>query len=193
MKHRVRVDFVPHRRWPAPGLVLVALACGVVAWQGWLALEESDLLQRQRAGLAALRRKPVSAGPAMTPQDIRRHAQIDAVARYLATPWDGLLALLESHAGSQISLVKFEPDASSGRVGLIGRAVSPEDLAKYLIALESDSRLEGVLLQRHEILRSEPGSPVEFLIGATWNAGAREPARTTTSSAVTPPLQEVTR
>lgn len=193
MKHRVRVDFVPHRRWPAAGLVWAAAATVVVAWQGWLALQDADLLQRQRAGVEALRRKSFSAAPAMTPQDIRRHAQIDAVARYLATPWDGLLGLLESHTGSRVSLVKLEPDASSGRIELTGRALSTKDVATYLMALESDPRLEGVLLHRHEIRRTEAGSPVEFRIGATWNANGREPARATLASAAAAPVQETAR
>lgn len=190
MKHRVRVDFVPHRRWPAAGLVLAAGAVAIVSWQTWLALQDSDLLQRQRAGVDALRRKAFSAAPVMTAQDIRRHAQIDAVARYLATPWDGLLGLLESHAGARVSLLKIEPDASSGRIELTGRAVSTKDVAAYLVALEGDPRLEGVLLHRHETRRTEAGNPVEFRIGATWNASGREPAR---ASAVPTPAQEPVR
>ncbi len=190
MKHRVRVDFIPHRRWPAAGLVLAAVAVAAVSWQAWLALQDADLLQRQRAGVEALRRKPFSAAPAMTAQDIRRHAQIDAVARYLATPWDGLLGLFEAHAGSRISLVKIEPDASTGRIELTGRAVATKDLATYLMDLEGDPRLEGVLLHRHEIRRTEAGNPIEFRIGAGWNAGGREPAR---APAVPQPVQESPR
>jgi Tfp pilus assembly protein PilN len=129
----------------------------------------------------------------MTPQDIKRHSQIDAVARYLATPWDGLLNLLESYAGSRVSLVKFEPDAASGRLALTGRAVSTEDLATYLRALETDPRLSGVLLQRHGILRSEAGNPVEFMIGASWNANARDAVRATMAAASTPQAQEIAR
>lgn len=193
MKHRVRVDFVPRRHWPAAGIAWAALAALVVAWQGWLALQDADLLQRQRAGVDALRRRSFSASPAMTPQDIRRHAQMDAVVRYLATPWDGLLGLFESHAGSRVTLVKLEPDASSGRIELAGRALSTKDVATYLMALESDPRLEGVLLHRHEIRRTEAGSPVEFRIGAAWNANGREPARATLASVAPGPIQEKAR
>jgi Tfp pilus assembly protein PilN len=174
MSFDVRIDFIARRRWPAAGLCLAVVAAGAIAWQGGLALSESDLLQRQRTGLAALQRQASAPQrPAMTPEDIKRHAQVEAIARHLATPWERLLALFEEHAPSRVVLMKFEPDATEGRVEVTGRAPGPKALAAYIVALERDPRLSDVMLHHHEVLRTAAGTPVEFTLGAAWETGHR--------------------
>jgi Tfp pilus assembly protein PilN len=183
MKFGSPIDFIARRRWPAIGVSLALLACIVVAWKGALVLEDVDVLQRQRRGLAALQRQPGTVKPAMSAEDIKRHGQIDALARHLATPWGSLLALFEQHAPSGVVLVKLQPDATTGRIELTGRAPATKAVADYVIALEHDPRLSDVLLHHHELLRDDPGAGIEFTVGAGWSGRAPQPAPRADASA----------
>jgi hypothetical protein len=194
MKLDLRIDFIARRRWPALGLCVAALSAAVIAWQGGQAVREAEFLQRQRVGLAALQRQGTAAQqPAMSPEDIKRHAQIEVVARYLATPWERLLALFEEHALSRVVLLRFEPNAIEGRVEVTGRAPGHQALAAYLIALERDPRLSAVMLHHHEVLSGEAGAPVEFTLGAAWGGGARtaSPAAPASSASLANPTGPV--
>jgi Tfp pilus assembly protein PilN len=166
------IDFIARRRWPVAGCLLALIVGAAACWEAWLALDDADLLRRQRAGLAALQRQPARKVVAMSADDIRRHAQTDAVSRYLAAPWRPLLALFEDQASSGVVLVKFLPDAGSGRVEITGRAPSARALGDYVITLEHDPRLKDVLLHHHEVLRDEPGAGIEFSIGAAWGSAS---------------------
>jgi hypothetical protein len=186
MRVKQRIDFVPQRRWPAAGMALALVCAGAAAWQGSQALADADRLQQQRDGIAGLVRRATPTRPAMSPADVLRHSQIAVVARQLANPWQDLLSLFEEHSANHIVLVKFQPDAATGRVELTGRAPNAQALGDYLIALERDPRLTAVLLHQHELLRDVAGSPLQFMIGATWGAAAA-PAPEPASSAGTTP------
>ncbi len=169
-----RIDFLGRRRWPAAGLGLAALALAAVAWQGGLALREFDWLQQQRTGLASLQRQARTQQlPAMSAEDSQRHVLVEALARYIATPWERLLALFEEHAATHVILTRFQPEAAQGRVEISGRAPGQQALAAYIVALERDPRLSAVMLHHHEVLRSASGAPVEFTLGATWGDALR--------------------
>jgi Tfp pilus assembly protein PilN len=168
MKLDLHIDFIARRQLPPLGLALALAAAGLAAWQGGLVAEDADQLQRSRAGLTALQRPRKPARPVMSAEDARRHQQIEAVARQLATPWQALFSLFESQAPKGVVLTKFRPDAGSGRIELTARAATPEAVGAYLIQLEQDQRLRNVLLHHHEVLQDQPGAPVEFAIGADW-------------------------
>jgi Tfp pilus assembly protein PilN len=179
MKLDLRIDFIGRRKLPPLGLALALAAAGLAAWQGSLVAQDAEQLQRQRASLAALERPRKPARPTMSAEDVRRHHQIEAVARHLATPWEPLLSLFEARAPQGVVLTKFRPDAGLGRIELTARAATPEAVGAYLMQLERDSRLRNVLLQHHEVLQDQPGAPVEFAIGADWigpTAAAGSPA-----------------
>jgi Tfp pilus assembly protein PilN len=180
------IDFIARRHWPAIGVALAVLACAVVAWKGWLVLADADVLQGQRRGLAALQRQPGTLKPAMSAEDIKRHGQIDALARYLATPWGSLLELFEQHAPTGVVLVKLQPDAATGRIELTGRAPATKAVADYVIALEHDARLSDVLLHHHELLRDDPGAGIEFTVGAGWSGKSPQLAGRADASASSP-------
>ena len=188
-KHRLsadlRIDFIQRGHGPAVGAVLVVLALAALAWQGWIAKREADVLQAQRSGMAQLRRQAGGLQPAaMSQDDVKRHRQIEQVAARLAMPWDRLLALFEQHATSRVLLLSLDADAATGHVEISGRATSSRALADYLARLESDPRLQSVMLQHHEALRNEAGAPINFKLVAEWRerampvaASASAPAR----------------
>ncbi len=171
-------DFLSPRRWPVAGLGLAALALLVLLWQGSLALRDFNALQSQRAGLVSLQRQASAVRPpAMSAEDSKRHRLVEALAAYMATPWDSLLGLFEVHASARVVLSKFLPDASEGRVEVSGRAYGSAALADYLLALEHDPRLRGVLLHHHEVQRGEAdaaaNAPIDFTLGAAWGDAAQ--------------------
>jgi hypothetical protein len=166
------LNFINQRRWPVPGLLLAAVLGGLAAWQGSLVYTDFERLQDQRGGLASLQRKAKQPmRPAMSPQDIQRHAQLDGLVRYLATPWEPLLTLFEDPRPAGVQLTKFRPDAATGLLELTAVVAEPAAMTAYLIALEHDARLRNVMLRRNEMLRDGgTGTSVEFTIVANWSA-----------------------
>jgi Tfp pilus assembly protein PilN len=180
------LNFVNQRRWPLPGLLLAAACGALAAWQGSLVYSDFNSLQDQRAGLASLQRKSQQPPrPAMSPQDVQRHAQLDGLVRYLATPWEPLLTLFEDPKPAGVQLTKFRPDAATGMLELTARVGDPAAMTSYLVALEHDSRLRNVMLRRNELLREGgSGASLEFTIVANWSAsGATVAASAPASSA----------
>ena len=171
MKSLARIDFLGHAQRRGPGIALLVAAAVLLGWQGWHAAQEYTLLERERAGLASLTRQARPAAAAMSPQERQRHAQLDALARYLAAPWDELLAVFEQRAPGQAVLQRIEQDAQTGAVRLTARARHAEAMMQYVTTLERDTRIASVLLHSHEAERDLPGSPLQFQLSATWKGG----------------------
>ena len=106
----------------------------------------------------------------MTPEDRRRHAQIESVAVQLSVPWDQLLAIVEQRAKGPTKLLRLEQDSSTGQLKLSAQAPNTAIMMDYVISLEADPMLQGVRLRSHEAKRSEPLAPVQFEVVATWRA-----------------------
>lgn len=173
-----RIDFLAAAPRRAPGLALLAVAVALLAWQSWEAARELRLLERERSGLAALAPQRNAGNAPMTAADRRRHAQMEALARYLAAPWDELLAAFEERRPGQAVLQRVEQDASSGTLRLTARARHADAMMAYVTALEADTRLSQVLLHRHETDGEQPGAPLRFELSAAWKGGGdmRAPA-----------------
>ncbi len=166
-----RIDFLA----PAPrrglGLALLAVAAAVLAWQGFESTRALQRLDQERSGLAALTARRSAAPAAMTADDRRRHAQLDALARYLAAPWAELLAALEERRPGQAVLQRVEQDAATGSIRLTVRARHAEAMMAYVTALEGDQRLGNVLLHRHEPDGEAAGGALRFELSADWRGG----------------------
>ncbi|MEY4754064.1 MAG: hypothetical protein RJA44_1739 [Pseudomonadota bacterium] len=174
MKRLPVIEFGAERPKPWWGIALLALALLLLAWQFRDLNEQRDRVESQKEGMARLFvPKASSAMASMTPQDRRRHAQIEVVASYLAAPWDTLLAVFESHGRSGVLLRRLEPDASTGIVRVVGEARNIAMMMDYVLALEADKRLSQVLLLNHDLLKDAEGAPVEFTLSASWRAVGR--------------------
>lgn len=171
MRSLARIDFLgrTHRRGLGTSLLLITIAW--LGWQAWLTWQEYTMLERERAGLAALTRQSRPATTEMSSLDRRRHAQLDALARYLAAPWHELLAVFEQRAPGQAVLQRIEQDAQTGTVRLTARARHAEAMVQYVTLLERDPRVASVLLHQHESDGALPGSPLLFQLSATWKGG----------------------
>ncbi|CAD5373347.1 conserved hypothetical protein [Rubrivivax sp. A210] len=166
--HLAPIAFIESRRWPLAGVLLALLAAVLLAWQAQRALDEGQALQRQRAAP----RRVTAATPAVPPAQAQRQGQIETLARQLATPWERLFELFERQTPPGIVLTRLDADAQTGRLEIKGQARGAEALGRYLVLLERDPRLAGVLLRRHERPRDEAGAALEFAVGATWRAAA---------------------
>jgi hypothetical protein len=189
MRSLARIDFLGrvHRRGLGTALLLVGAA--LLGWQAWRTWQEFAMLERERAGLAALTRQSRPAAADMSPQDRRRHAQLDALAQYLAAPWHELLAVFEQRAPGQAVLQRIEQDAQTGTVRLTARARHAEAMVQYVTLLERDPRVSSVLLHQHESDGELPGSPLVFQLSAAWKGGGSLAAPSATAASV----PEVTR
>lgn len=177
MNGSMHLNLLGRRRAAWPGLSALALAAALAAWQGWLAWTDATRLREQQSALAGMRRPAATAGDRMSPAEIARHAQIEALARRLALPWSPLLDLFEGHARRGITLTRFVPDADSGRLEIDGRAAGIADLKAYLLALEADTRLADVALRSHEAQADAADGAVAFTIAARWGGAAPQEAR----------------
>lgn len=171
MKSPSRIDFLAVAPGRVLGFALLAASVFVLAWQGFAAARELQLLERERAGLAALAssRAPTSVG--MSAEDRRRHAQMEALARYLAAPWAELLGAFEERRAGQAVLQRIEQDAATGTLRITARARHAEAMMAYVRALEADRRVGAVLLHRHEPEEEQPGAALRFEISANWPGG----------------------
>lgn len=177
MKRMPVIEFGAQVERPWSGMALLLIAAAVLGWQLW---DLRDLQKRIEAQQADMQRLFVPAGAssqAMTPQDSRRHRQMEVVASYLAAPWDTLLTVFESHGQRGVTLRRLEPDASTGLVRMVGEARSLGAMMDYVLALEADKRLSQVMLLNHDILKDAAGAPVEFTLSAAWRPGMGAAAR----------------
>jgi len=169
------LEFLARPAWPPAAVALFALAAALLAWQGWQTFDASSLLVAERAGLQGLGRGPARSAPTMSAQDRQRHAQIEALARYVASPWDQWLAAIEMHAGDRASLTQLEQDTETGTLLITARADSLEAMMHYVIALQNDPRLKDVQLQSHDMVSGDKGAPVQFRVTAMARALAAPP------------------
>lgn len=179
MRSPAPIDWIAPRRVPPLGLAACAVALGLLAWQVALAWDASRRLAAERDAVGALARR-VAVAPAMTDADRRRHAQIDALARRLAMPWDEWLALVERADRRDAVLQRLAQDATTGQMALTAQAPDAAAMMRYVVALEREPRLAGVLLNHHELMTDQSGAPVQFELVAQWRA---VPAAATASSA----------
>lgn len=177
------IDFSAAPRRPWWGAAALLVAGGLLALQAFEVHEVRARLDDQRQGMQTLF-VPNGGGAGnstMSPQDSRRHAQIEAVAAYLAAPWDTLLSAFESHSKRGVVIRRLEPDASTGVVRMVGEAPSLKVMMDYVLALEADQRLQQVMLVNHDVVGDGGGTPgsIEFTLSAAWRPrGAAAAART---------------
>jgi Tfp pilus assembly protein PilN len=156
------IDFLGRRTWPPLGLLLLLLALGWLGWEAWRVTEESRMLADEKAGMTKLVRSASTPTKPMSAEERQRHTQIEAVARYLASPWATWLAALEDNADGKAIVRRLEQDATNESLKVTARSTDVGSMMAYVLALQGDSRLKDVKLVSHELLRSEPGTPVQF-------------------------------
>jgi hypothetical protein len=182
------IDFSAAPRRPWWGVAALLVAGGLLALQVFDVQEVRARLDDQRQGMQKLFVPNGGAGSStMSPQDSRRHAQIEAVAAYLAAPWDTLLTAFESHSKHGVVIRRLEPDASTGVVRMVGEAPSLKVMMDYVLALEADPRLQQVMLVNHDVVGdggSMPGA-IEFTLSAAWRPRGAAPAARTAETSTT--------
>jgi Tfp pilus assembly protein PilN len=174
------IDFLKRRSWPPLGLALLGLALCWLGWEAWRTAETSRLLASEKAGMSALVRNASVPAKPMSAEERQRHAQIESVARYLASPWATWLAVLEENANGKAIVRRLEQDATHESLKITGRSADVGAMMAYILALQGDARLKDVKLVSHELLRTEPGVPVQFELTAgvaTPAAAASAPSR----------------
>lgn len=167
MSSHLYIEFLPRRSWPALGLLLLALSLSWLGWEGWRTAEASRLLASERADMSKLVRNASTTVKPMSADERQRHAQTEAVARYLAAPWTTWLAVLEENAKGKAIVRRLEQDALTESLKITARAADAPAMMAYVMALQADARLDEVKLVSHELLRTEPGSPLQFELTAT--------------------------
>lgn len=167
MTAKLSIDLLGRRRQSPWGQAWLCVGAALVAWQGWSWWQAQGLLAAEREGLARLSR-PVQRAelPRMSAGDIRRHAQVEQMARQLAVPWQNLLGSIETSAQRQVRLLRLSPDAESGRVDITGWASDPAAMSRFIFQLEADRVLRDVQLIRHD--RADNGPGIEFDLQAIW-------------------------
>lgn len=161
------VDLLGRRRQAALGWLLLAAGLALLAWQGQRLWQVQSSLEAEREGVARLARAAVRpAAPAMSAADVRRHAQLERMARHLAAPWADMLALVERSSGRQVQLLHLTPDAESGRVAFTAQAANAAALSAFMLQLEKSPVLADVQILRHD--RSATGPGIEFDAEARW-------------------------
>lgn len=86
----------------------------------------------------------------------------------LGTPWEELLASLESINMKSIALLLLEPNQKKQEVMLTAQAKDIETMLNYVQAVSKLPMLSKVYLQNHMIELDELNKPVSFTVAAEW-------------------------
>ena len=95
----------------------------------------------------------------------KRVADVNQILEQKTFSWTTLLNDLEAAVPRNISISSISPELKSGVVALNGTALTLQDLAKFLIALEQSDRFTEVFLQRQKTAENER---VEFSIHCSY-------------------------
>ncbi|OGW63360.1 MAG: hypothetical protein A2638_04275 [Nitrospirae bacterium RIFCSPHIGHO2_01_FULL_66_17] len=95
----------------------------------------------------------------------KRVAGVNQILEQKAFSWTTLLNDLEAAVPRNISIGSIRPELKSGGVALDGTALTLQDLAKLMIALEQSGRFTDVFLQRQRTAEHER---VEFSIQCSY-------------------------
>ena len=165
-------EFQPQRaRMRRGGWVLWSVALAFCTDVAWSYVKTRQSLQALGSELAA-----VPAGQAGRPQKAyeprnpeREVSFARATLRKIATPWSALFRELGASAVAGVSVVSVQPDPDSRALQLSAQADTIASMLNYVGRLESNPFFGSVALVRHELKSDEPGTPVSFLLLATWN------------------------
>jgi len=95
----------------------------------------------------------------------KRVTGVNQILEQKAFSWTTLLNDLEAAVPRNISISSIRPELKSGGVALDGTALTLQDLAKLMIALEQSGRFTDVFLQRQRTAEHER---VEFSIQCSY-------------------------
>lgn len=140
-----------------------------LAWTGTQALMAmhawQSLLQAREANARVEPRPSRMVQTKGSAPDVQKNAQVDAVVRYLATPWPAWFGALERHANGQTLIKRMEWDAK-GALKATARSPDTDAMVAYITALQKDPSLRDVSLLRQETQRIDPKTPVQFELSA---------------------------
>lgn len=184
----LRQPIVPRRRAApvrparAAGYAFALAAAALVAWQAVRAYEDAVRLQAHRDGLATLQRATSARVSVMTTEERTRHAQIEAVAKALATPASTLLDAIEARAPTNgITLKRIAYDARSGALELDVRASSQgarQDFVRSLAQWPASPGLGVPSLQQTPANGAASPGGLTFHVAARWSTPSTPAGRT---------------
>lgn len=93
------------------------------------------------------------------------------ISHHLATPWQVLFSMLESHEDQNVALLSIDPDIAKKDLVISGEARNLESLLDYVRFLQSQRILRDVTLLSHQINQQDKDKPVRFRISAIWEHG----------------------
>lgn len=179
----LRLDFAPAfwrqrpgqypRLWLAGGGVVAGLfLLGV-----WAFLELGVREFQANEALRLIELQIKSAIPQVDPATERRlkdarearFRALEDIAGQLKSPWEELLATLESPAGPQVTLLALSSDSKTKLVRISLEAKSVAAAFEYVDALRSATNLHDVSVLRQETFEQDPNRPVRLAVEAKWH------------------------
>ncbi len=164
------LEFLPAKRLPLMGVLLLLLALGWLTWQ----FAQLRLATQERDKAAAASNSSISSthNRAATPvrEDSKALALAISTSKQLATPWSTLLQSLETATGSDVALLKIEPNALEGQLRITGEARNASAMLSYLQRVQATAALSQISLQSHQTVSEKPGTPTRFIFIGPWGS-----------------------
>lgn len=170
----LRLDYQQRKPFSWGGVILLALALGVLVMSGAYYLEMIRQADDWEAKAEQIERASQQPAP-----DIRSGARAaenlalevdhaNQVLRQLNVPWEGLFQAVELSGGKDVALLALEPDTENRSVKISGEAKNMAVLLNYIKQLEQRDVFGIVYLQSHQIQQQEADKPVRFALLAAW-------------------------
>jgi Fimbrial assembly protein (PilN) len=164
------LEFLPAKRLPLMGILLLLIALAWLAWQAF----QLRVATQERDKASATSNIPISGthsrAGATTREDSKALALAVSTSKQLATPWSTLLQSLETATGSDVALLKIEPNALEGQLRITGEARNASAMLNYLQRVQATGALSQISLQSHQTVSEKPGTPTRFVFIGPWGS-----------------------
>lgn len=87
---------------------------------------------------------------------------------YLNIPWTTLFDSIQEAAVADVAVLKLEPDVLTQSLKIVAESKNMDAMFLFLEKLARQSLFSEVILQKHEIVESDPNKPVRFQLALDW-------------------------
>lgn len=134
-------------------------------WLDDIAQKERVIADRQRV-LA----EHTTAGDAASQNEPRAEQEVVAFENNLQRPWERMLNELQAAARPDMQLLRLQPEGSTSKLMIHGRADSARAFLEYVARLRENPLWRGVQPISEEEIPDGVGTSVSFQVLVEWNA-----------------------
>lgn len=151
--------------WPSWALLVI----GLLLCADMIASYSSARSLAQEMDMQSLSRHAAMPAASSAPVSAEELARAQELIELASIPWGDLFNAMENLSTEGVGILGFAPYPKENRVALRGEAASFASLLSLIAAMEQTPGFSEVLLEKHEIKRSDAQSSISFSLSARWS------------------------